>query len=154
MDLFVFQFLFEGIGLIIIIFLTIHMIPVWIYLIGVIFSVRKYRNTYYIVTDHAVYVSGGIFAIHLQNKTFAELARVDIHRGIFDQIFNVGDIKLTSNQFKGDNSPACIGIDCVSNYSELFQLINKLQKDIYADVMYPNDLRPKENQGYNTVYCG
>ena len=28
--------------------------------------------------------------------------------------------------------------------------IKKLQEDVYTDTMYPNDLRPKENHGYNT----
>ena len=32
--------------------------------------------------------------------------------------------------------------------------IKKLQEDIYTDTMYPNDLRPAENQGYRTKYNG
>ena len=28
------------------------------------------------------------------------------------------------------------------------------QQDIYSDIMYPNDKRPKENHGYNTEYKG
>ena len=35
-----------------------------------------------------------------------------------------------------------------------YQLIKKLQKDIYSDIMYPNDLRPQENHGYKTKYRG
>ena len=31
-------------------FMLFHMMPVWIYLFGIIFSFRKYKNTYYIVT--------------------------------------------------------------------------------------------------------
>lgn len=63
-------------------FMLFHMMPVWIYLAGVIFSFKKYRNTYYIVTDHAVYISSGIFTMNLDSKTFAELSRVNLHRGI------------------------------------------------------------------------
>ena len=33
-------------------------------------------------------------------------------------------------------------------------LVKKLQTDVYTDVMYPNDKRPKENHGYNTKYKG
>lgn len=40
-----------GMNFIMIPFMLFHMMPVWIYLAGVIFSFRKYRNTYYIVTD-------------------------------------------------------------------------------------------------------
>ena len=135
-------------------FILLHLMPVWIYLSGVIFSFRKYKNTYYIVTDHGVYISSGIFTMTLQSKTFAELSRVDLHRGIFDQVFNVGDILITTDQITRKNTPAVLNISSISNYSEVYQLIKKLQKDIYSDIMYPNDLRPQENHGYKTKYKG
>ena len=135
-------------------FMLFHMMPVWIYLFGIIFSFRKYKNTYYIVTDHAIYISRGIFTMNLETKTFAELSRVNLHRGVWDQMFNVGDIQITTNQLTNKNTPAVICINSIANYSEVFQLIKKLQKDIYSDIMYPNDLRPKENHGYKTKYRG
>lgn len=135
-------------------FMLFHLMPVWIYLAGVIFSFRRYRNTYYIVTDHAVYISSGIFTMNLETKTFAELSRVNLHRGIFDQMFQVGDAQLTTNQITRKGIPAVMGINSISDYTKVFQLVKKLQKDIYADTMYPNDLRPKENHGYRTKYRG
>lgn len=135
-------------------FMLFHLMPVWIYLAGVIFSFRKYKNTYYIVTDYAVYISSGIFTMNLETKTFAELSRVNLHRGIFDQMFHVGDVQLTTNQFTRKGIPAIMGINSISEYSKVFQLVKKLQTDIYADTMYPNDLRPEENHGYRTKYRG
>ena len=135
-------------------FMLLHMMPVWIYLFGVIFAFRKYKNTYYIVTDHAVYISSGIFTMNLEAKTFAELSRVNLHRGVFDQMFHVGDIQITTNQITKKNMPAILCISSISDYTEVYQLVKKLQKDIYSDVMYPNDLRPPENHGYKTKYRG
>ena len=135
-------------------FMLFHMMPVWIYLGGVIFSFRRYKNTYYIVTDQAIYVSSGIFTMNLETKTFAELSRVNLHRGIFDQMFNVGDVQITTNQLTKKNMPATLNINSISNYTEVYQLVKKLQKDIYSDIMYPNDLRPQENHGYKTKYRG
>lgn len=135
-------------------FMLFHMMPVWIYLAGVIFSFKKYKNTYYIVTDHAVYISSGIFTMNLETKTFAELSHVNLHRGIFDQMFQVGDIRITTNQLTRKNMPAVLSINSISNYAEVYQLVKKLQKDIYSDIMYPNDLRPEENHGYRTKYRG
>lgn len=143
-----------GMQLIMIPFVLFHMMPVWIYLAGVVFSFRKYRNTYYIVTDHAIYVSSGIFTMNLETKTFAELSRVNLHRGIFDQMFHVGDVQLTTNQYTRKGIPAVMGINSISDYTKVYQLVKKLQKDIYADTMYPNDLRPEENHGYKTKYRG
>ncbi len=138
----------------ILLFMIFHLMPVWLYLGGVVFAFRKYKNTYYIVTDHAIYVSKGIFTKSFNSKPFAELSHVDLHRGIFDQIFKVGDILITTNQITRNNVPAVISINSISNYMEVYNIVKKLQKDIYSDVMFPNDLRPKENHGYRTRYKG
>ena len=135
-------------------FMLFHLMPVWIYLAGVLFSLRRYKNTCYIVTDHAVYISSGVFTMNLETKTFAELSRVNLHRGIFDQMFHVGDVQLTTNQFTRKGMPAIMGINSIADYTEVFQLVKKLQRDIYADTMYSNDLRPEENHGYRTKYRG
>lgn len=135
-------------------FFLLHLMPVWLYLGGVLLSFRKYRNTYYIVTDSSVYVSGGVFSKTFDTKPFQEMSRVNLHRGIFDQAFGVGDVIITSNQFSSNGVTASMKINSISNYTEVYNLIKKLQKDIYTDAMYPNDLRPKENHGYNTEYKG
>ena len=73
-------------------FMLLHLMPVWLYLGGALLSFRRYRNTAYIVTDKAIYASGGIFGRTYKSKPFAELSHVDLHRGVFDQWFGVGDI--------------------------------------------------------------
>lgn len=135
-------------------FMILHLMPVWIYLGGIIFTFVKYKNTEYIVTDNAIYVSGGIFTKTFNTKPFAELSHIDLRRGIFDQMFNVGDIITTSSQFTDYNKAAAISINSISNYIEVYDIVKKLQKDIYTDVMYPNDKRPSENNGYKTEYKG
>lgn len=135
-------------------FMLIHLMPVWIYLGGAIFSFIRYKHTNYIVTDRAIYVSGGIFSQTVDTKPFAELSHINLHRGIFDQMFKVGDIIATTNQFDNKGNPKAITISSIKNYTEVYNLIKKLQTDIYSDTMYPNDLRPKENHGYKTKYKG
>lgn len=144
----------DGWGIFIIVFMLFHLMPVWIYLGGVLLSFRKYRNTYYIVTDSAVYVSSGMFSKRFDTKPFQEMSRVNLHRGVFDQAFGVGDVIITSNQLTDRGVAASMKIDSISNYTEVYNLIKKLQKDMYTDALYPNDLRPRENHGYNTEYKG
>ena len=140
-------------------FMALHMMPVWLYLGGALLSFRRYRNTAYIVTDKGIYASGGIFARTYKSKPFAELSHVDLHRGVFDQWFGVGDIITTSAQAnpatmngRRTSTNAGISIDSIANYAEVYKLVKQLQEDIYTDVMYPNDLRPKENHGYKSKY--
>ena len=140
-------------------FMALHMMPVWLYMGGALLSFRRYRNTAYIVTDKGIYASGGIFGRTYKSKPFAELSHVDLHRGIFDQWFGVGDIITTSAQAnpatlngRRTSTNAGISIDSIANYAEVYKLVKQLQEDIYTDVMYPNDLRPKENHGYKSKY--
>ena len=143
-----------GFLLFIIPFFLLHLMPVWLYLGGVVLSFRRYRNTYYIVTDKGIYISGGAFTKTFNQKPFAELSHVDLHRGIFDQMFNVGDVITTSSNFTVDSRTAALAINSIDNYVEVYNIVKKLQQDIYTDVMYPNDMRPPENHGYNTEYKG
>ena len=145
-------------------FMLLHMMPVWIYLGGVIFVFRRYKHTEYIVTDKGVYVSGGLFSYTCNMKPFTELARVNIHRGIIDQMVGVGDVVLTSNNVadlyssnvRTNGRPLDLGttIADIADYRRVYEIIKKLQEDIYTDTMYPNDLRPEANHGYRTRYNG
>jgi uncharacterized membrane protein YdbT with pleckstrin-like domain len=149
----------QGIGGFLLVFFAFHLMPVWIYLGGVILSFRRYRNTAYIVTDKGVYISGGTFTYNCQMKPFTELANVNIHRGIFDQMLGVGDVVLSTPNmvhYSSSNNTVTRGLSIVDieEYQEVFSMIKQLQTDIYSDTMYPNDLRPPENHGYQTQYKG
>ena len=61
-----------GMNFIMIPFFLFHLMPVWIYLAGVIFSFRRYRNTYYIVTDHGVYISGSEDLCRIITRQFTQ----------------------------------------------------------------------------------
>lgn len=135
-------------------FMLLHLMPVWIYLGNMIFMGIRYRNTYYAVTDRSIYTCSGVFQKHYVTKSFAEMSHIDIHRGMFDQITGVGDVVITTNQVNAEGRHDTLSLDNLKNYVEVFGLIKKLQQDIYSDIMYPNDLRPKENHGYNTEYRG
>lgn len=145
-------------------FFALHLMPVWIYLAGVFFVFRRYRHTEYIVTDKGVYVSGGVFAYTCEMKLYIEVSRVNIHRGLFDQYLKVGDVVLSGSNdmglgrvhlsMSGFRFSGGLTIADIPNYQEVFNLIKKLQADVYSDTMYPNNLRPKENNGYQTEYKG
>ena len=144
----------SGMGMFLLGFFALHLMPVWIYLFGVLLSVKRYKNLYYVVTTHAIYIRSGIFAKRVDSKPFAELSHVNLHRGIFDQKFDVGDIVCTSNNMNPEGGVAAVSISSIKEYKEVYNIVKKLQKDIYSDIMYPNDKRPDENHGYNTEYKG
>ena len=148
-----------GISFVLIPFFLFHMMPVWIYLGGVFLSFRRYRNTEYIITNLGVYISGGVFSYSYEMKPFAELSHVSLHRGIFDQWLGVGDVELSTahadfnyNRNRSGNNLRKFSICDIPDYQRVYKMVKDMQTDIYSDTMYPNDLRPEENHGYNTKY--
>jgi len=139
---------------IIIPFMLLHLMPVWVYLGRVIFSVRSYNNTNYMVTDKAIYATSGIFTVNCQRKTFQEVTNVSFHQGIIDKTHNVGDVFIQTGTVSTKNGMKPVGIDIIDieDFLKVYKLINKTGTDIFSDTMYPNDLRPNTNHGYKTEY--
>lgn len=147
-------------------FFLFHLMPVWIYLGGIITSVIKYKHTEYIITERGIYISGGIIALNVQMKPFTDLSHVNIHKGILDQILGVGDVNMVCAHTGGydagygynygrhnhGHAHQAFNIVDIADYQEVFKIIKDMQTDIYADTMYPNAMRPEENPGYGTKY--
>ena len=142
---------------IVIIFLLIHMMPVWIYLGGVIFSFLRQRNIEYAITDRGIYFSSGVLSKTINFKPFAEISNISMHRGVIDRMTGCGDVVILC----GGNGHLSTGgnplndrfsIQDIADYQEVFTLVRKMQTDIYSDTMYPNALRPENNPGYGTRY--
>lgn len=138
-------------------FLLFHMMPVWIYLGGILTSVSRYKNTNYMITTKGVYVSKGVFSFQYEMKSFAEMSHISIHRGIIDNILGTGDVIISCNHI-GHNqnvnvSSSGYNICNIKDYERIFRLVKQLQEDVYTDTMFPNQYRPQQNPGYQTSYA-
>ena len=135
-------------------FMIFHLLPVWIYLGNVIFSFASWKNTEYMITDKAIYHLSGIFTTTCNRKTFQEVTNISLHQGIIDKHHNVGDIFVITGTtvVNGRTRNNGINIIDIEDYEKVYKLISKTGRDIFSDTMYPNDLRPKTNHGYNTEY--
>lgn len=145
-------------GKFVLIFLLVHMMPVWMYLGGVLTSAFKAKNTQYAITDKAIYIQTGIFTTTVETKPFADMSHVSVRQGVFDKIFRTGDVisvcahpsTTAYNSSRGHSHG--MNIENIPDYEEVFRMVKQMQTDIYADTMYPNDLRPSSNHGYQTQY--
>ena len=142
-----------------IIFFLFHLMPVWLYIGGVITTILKHKRAEFVVTDRGVYTSGGFITYTFEHKPFTELSHVNIHRGFFDQLLGVGDVVLTTNHDgyntrESHSTYRSITLYDIHDYEKVYKLVKQLQTDVYTDTMYPNALRPAENPGYRTQYKG
>lgn len=146
-------------------FMLVHMMPVWIYLVGIITSSLRAAHTHYMITDKGIYIQTGIISITSEMKPFTDLSHVSIHQGLFDRLFGCGDVITVCNhhstisdysttQTSSSHDHHGMNIENITDFEEVFKLIKEYQDAIYSDTMYPNDLRPSENHGYNTRYVG
>ena len=137
-----------------VIFFIFHLFPVWWYLGNIIFSFTSWKNTEYMITDKAIYHLSGIFTTTCNRKTFQEVTNISLHQGIIDKHHNVGDIFVITGTtvVNGRTRNNGINIIDIEDYEKVYKLISKTGRDIFSDTMYPNDLRPKTNHGYNTEY--
>ena len=81
--------------LMLIAFFALHLMPVWIYIAGVLLAFKHYKNTCFVVTEKGIYLSGGFFTSHFRHKAFDEIENVSIRQGFFDRKLNVGDVLIT-----------------------------------------------------------
>lgn len=148
---FTFIFIFFSTGLplemlgFIIPFFILHLMPLWIYIANIVKTFGGLKNIEYVFTDKRIIIRSGIVGIDFKTIFYTDVEGINVRVGLFDRLFKVGDLYI-----KAFNQSAVL-----QNIEKPYFFLNKLQKitlDIKTDIQYPNDLRPKENHGYNTDY--
>ena len=140
-------FMQSGAIIFLLVFFTFHLLPVWIWVGGIIKGVKEHKNIEYAFTDKRIIIRSGFIGIDFKNIYYTEVSSVNVKVGIIDRILKVGDVYIKA-------------VDSASVLYDIknpYQITAKLQKitmDIKTDVYYPNALRPDENPGYNTKYKG
>ena len=109
-------------------FFAIHLMPVWIYLVGVIRSIRRYNNTEFILTDKAIYISGEV----VRRRMYDQLQEIQIRQGYFDKILNVGDIVIEeyASGYRRQAGANELAITDISEFMFVYDLIIQKQEEI------------------------
>ena len=130
---------------VIIIFFAFHLLPLWMYIANIVKTMLGSKNIEYVFTNKRIIIRSGVIGIDFKNIYYTDVEGINCKVGIFDRIFKVGDLYIKAL----DQSAVLMNITTPYFYLEKLQ---KITLDIKADIQYPNDLRPKENHGYNTDY--
>ena len=128
-----------------VLFFLFHLMPVWIWLSNVLTANRQHENLEYAFTQKRIIIKSGIIGIDFKNIYYSEIDSVNLRVGLVDRIEKVGDIYIKSIG----------GANVLYDLENPYSLTEKLQKivvDIKTDIQFPNNLRPAENDGYNTKY--
>ena len=126
-------------------FFAVHMIPVWICIANIVKAGREWKNLEYAFTDRRIIIRSGLIGINVTSVYYADIKGVNMRIGLFDRLFKVGDIYISS---EGQSQ---VLYDLENPYF-ILERVQKLVLDLKTDVFFPNDLRPETNSGYKTKY--
>lgn len=118
-------------------FFLVHMMPVWIYLGGILTAKRSAQNTRYCVTTNGVYIqTGGAGSEKVKYVPFDEIRLARANQGRFDRKYHVGDVICDYvtpivRYVKGKRRVTeNFTIDNIADYQQVFQLINQQKAQI------------------------
>ena len=112
----------------IIIFFAFHLMPVWIYLGGVISAVLRHKYTEYVITDKAIYLAEGSSTCERREYKDLDKTNLRMRQGFFDKILNTGDVILeqrTEGYGRGRRTIE-YAIEDVPDFLEVYGLIKDL----------------------------
>lgn len=109
-------------------FLAVHMTPVWVYLFGVFTANKRYKTEYYVITDKAIYISSGPFYADVEVLPYVDIVDVSLYRGIFDRKFNVGDVVFTTNELTSKGRRKKVIMGSIAYYKDVCDVAKKLRK--------------------------
>ena len=126
-------------------FFALHLMPVWIWLSNLLTANKRWQNTRYALTNKRIIISSGFIGVDYETVFYKEIKHVRLNVGFLDKLLKVGDIF-----FELENGSADF-LDIEDCY-ELYPKLQKVVLDIQTDIEFPNKLRPKTNDGFETEY--
>lgn len=128
-------------------FFAVHLIPVWVWLSGILSAGIAHKNTEYVFTDRRIILKSGVIGVDVNNIYYTDISGVNLRVGLSDRLLHVGDIYISGR------GKAQVLWDIEDPYSVTTKL-QKIVNDIKTDTYFPNGLRPDTNEGYRTDYTG
>ena len=75
-------------------FLLVHMMPVWLWLGSAVTSVIQWRNEDYYLTSKRIIIRKGIFKPRRESVFLRDVHSIRTHYGLLDRLFGSGDIYI------------------------------------------------------------
>ena len=133
--------------LILVIFFSLHLIPVWIWIVSIITASKRQRREEYAFTDKRIIIKNGLIGSNIQSIFYSSITSINLKIGLIERMCKVGDIYITADTTKAI-------MEDISDPYFIYGQLQKIANDIKQDILYPNALRPDENPGYKTSYKG
>ena len=130
----------KSVFLILIPFFLGPLMPVLLYLGGVLTAVPSVKKTNYCITDQAVYIQQGMFNTTTKRIPYQQIISVDTKQSFFNKHTSTGDVilKLDEIMYSGKHRIPRYRktiIENIADYEEVYQTIMKYQSLFAADML-------------------
>ena len=112
-------------------FFLIHMMPVWMYIGGIVTARMRARNTRYAVTTRGVYIqTGGAGREETKFYAYGDLKAATTKQGRFDEKYHVGDVfceyvtPIMVRSGKNRRTEYGVKLDNLADFREVSQIVN------------------------------
>ena len=129
------------------VFFCFHLLPLWIWIAGIVSASKRQQKEEYAFTSKRIIIKQGLIGSTILSIYYPSLTSVNLRIGLIEKLCKVGDIYIVANNQKA----------VLEDIKDPYFIASRLQgiaNDIKSDIYYPNDLRPKDNHGYDTQYKG
>lgn len=145
----------SGMGLFLIPFFLLHLMPVWIAIVGPIYRAINWNYIDYVLTEKRIYIQSGVVGRDINVVEFTDIREPEVNVGLIEKLRNCGTIRLTPTFYtnsRGRRNNSKGALMHVEEPYVVYKRIKQMSVDIKSDIFYPNALRPEDNPGYNTKY--
>ena len=129
------------------VFFCFHLLPLWIWIAGIVSASKRQQKEEYAFTSKRIIIKQGLIGSTVLSIYYPSLTSVNLRIGLIEKLCKVGDIYIVAN------NPKAVLEDIKDPYF-IASRLQGIANDIKSDIYYPNDLRPKDNHGYDTQYKG
>src|SRR5690554_582770 len=136
-------------------FYVLHQFPFYGSILNMIRLLLVYKNTYYAYSNKRLMVRTGFFGTDFKIIDYDKIQNLEINVNPLEKLFNVGTIRVFSGEVVVRNNRSqsvYTSFRAIKDPYQVFKELKTVSLDIKTDWNYPNDLRPQDNQGYNTRY--
>lgn len=75
-------------------FFAVHLLPVWIWIGGMLKSAKKWKESVYAITDKQIIVKNAATGMCIDRYKYDSIVTVKIHRGFWDKILGTSDLQF------------------------------------------------------------
>ncbi|NLW88177.1 MAG: PH domain-containing protein [Clostridiaceae bacterium] len=148
---------FGSMGFFIIPFFLLHLLPVWIAIIGPFYRFIHWNYIEYAITDKRIYIASGIIGRDVKLVEFSQVREPSVRVGLIEKLRNCGTVRLTPFSRVAHSGNTVVSTQAgallhVPEPYEVFKRVKHMSLDIQTDIAYPNAMRPEDNPGYRTKY--